>query len=357
MRELDSAEALHIQVARHFRGLIREGRLRPGQRLRPLRQIAHELGASINPVQTAFRALEREGLVHRRHGIGVFVGEAQVRLPATLEIGVLFRCVPAWRERDNYLLHLFAGVHGALERDEHRTLLVTVPTEQRPLRELPTQFRDNPAHAYIVDEPFSDKIVAKLAEAGRPVMVVNRRPDVDGVSATTMDNYAAGVETARQMLARGHLAVGFCGADQWNSRQFMAGFLDTMEEAGAPVPVSRIGVLNVSRDDPRLYFRQVMATSPTAVYFGNDRLARSFYMWAADVGLRIPQDVSVVGCLDLRLAAELSPPLTTVRFDPEEMGRRAVQELIALCETPGRAPVHAALPGEWVERESLAPAP
>ena len=106
------------------------------------------------------------------------------------------------------------------------------------------------------------------------------------------------------------------GADLWNSRQVMAGFPDTMEEAGAPVPVSRIGALNVSRDGSRPYFRQVMATSPTAVYFGNDRLARSFYMWAADVGLRIPQmgGVQEVGRLEYD-RQDRSPRHATVNLD------------------------------------------
>ena len=61
--------------------------------------------------------------------------------------------------------------------------------------------------------------------------------------------------------------------------------------------------------------------------------------------------------MDLRLAAQLEPPLTTFRFDPEEIGRRAVQELIGLCRDPGKQPRSVVVSGEWIERESLGNAP
>ena len=264
MTPLSSAESLHAQVARRYRLLIRSGKLRPGQRLRPLREIARRLGASITPVNTAFKALEQEGLIHRRHGVGVFVGSPRRHLPATLEVGVLFRPIPGWREHDNYALRLFMGIHQVLQREEHRTLLVTVPYAKRPISELPPQFQESPAHGYVVDEIFSDETVARLAAAGRPVVVVNRGSDVPAAAAVYRDNRQAGAEAARQMLARGHTVVGCVAHKSWNDTETVSGFLEAMAEAGAAVPASRVAVYDGATEEGRGYFRKVMASGPRA---------------------------------------------------------------------------------------------
>ena len=94
---------------------------------------------------------------------------------------------------------------------------------------------------------------------------------------------------------------------------------------------------------------------PTAIFAGNDQHALGVYEAARQRALRIPQDLSVVGFDDLRVARWLSPPLTTVRQPLAEMGRAAAQMLGELIE--GR-PLHSRrveLSTELVTRESSGP--
>ncbi|HEX6961945.1 MAG TPA: substrate-binding domain-containing protein, partial [Lacipirellula sp.] len=67
---------------------------------------------------------------------------------------------------------------------------------------------------------------------------------------------------------------------------------------------------------------------PTAVFAVTDHEALFLYEAAAALGLKIPQDVSIVGFADLDFAATLRPPLTTMRQRPREIGRRAAQQIL-----------------------------
>ena len=351
-----SREALHLQVAGHYRRLIRSGSLRPGDRLPPLRKIAADLGVSVTPIHTAFDQLEREGLLSRRHGVGVFVGGPVIPASATLEVGIVFRPVFGWEEDDNYGLRLFRGIQEVLRQGKHRTSLVTVARRQCHFDEVAAQFQHRPPHAYLLDEHIPDAVVECLAASGRPVVVVNRGCAVPGVSAVHRDNRQAGAEVARRMLEHGHTVVGCVTTVGWNETEAVNAFLEVMAEAGATVPASRLAAYDSFVGSGGPGFNRVMASFPvpTAVYCPSDRTARNACRWAREGGLRVPDDLSVVGTLDLRLAEALEPPLTTFRFDPERIGRAAVSEAIALCREPGRTPGDTAIPGEWVERASLA---
>jgi DNA-binding LacI/PurR family transcriptional regulator len=94
---------------------------------------------------------------------------------------------------------------------------------------------------------------------------------------------------------------------------------------------------------------------PTGVYCDDDLLAGGIYLAARDLGLRIPDDVSVVGFDDLPFANVFEPPLSTVRIDPEAAGQAAFEVLLALMN--GDEAESRVLPVELVVRGSTAPPP
>lgn len=356
MLTIGPEKALHLQVAERYRGLIRSGHLKPGERLPSVRALARGLGVSVTPVNVAFGVLEQEGLVCRRRGAGTFVGQGAAPQPAVLEIGVIFRPVLGWREDDNYLLRLFCGIQDALQAGGRRTSLVTFAREKGPPSDMPEQFLDRPPHGFVLEEGVSDEFAARLAATGRPAVIVDRESAAAGVSSVFRDTAQAGAEAARRALALGHRVAACVGHPSHREPQAMSGFLQALAEAGAAAPASRVATYTV-REDGRGAFAKVMSAAavPTVVYCASDRVARHFYKWAHEAGLRIPEDVSVIGTTDMKLAQLLDPPLTTFRFVPEEVGRAAVEEVIACCREPGRAPRAVAISGEWVERDSLAP--
>jgi DNA-binding LacI/PurR family transcriptional regulator len=94
---------------------------------------------------------------------------------------------------------------------------------------------------------------------------------------------------------------------------------------------------------------------PSAICCDDDLLAGGVYLAARELGLRIPDDVSVVGFDDLPFAKVFEPPLTTIRIEPEELGKVSFEVLVAVME--GGEPESRILPVRFVERSSTAAAP
>ena len=353
---------IQAQIADHYRRLIRNGELREGDRLPTVRQVAQERGFSTTPVKMAFQRLEQEGLVFRRRGAGTFVGPRPSSLPRTLEIGVVFRPLPKWTNFDNYGLRLFQGIHEAVNAEQHRTLLVTRSDETPydPEEQLPHQFLEYPPQAYVLDEHVPDGLVQLYVATGRPVVTVNRRCDVAGAGSVYRDDAEAGKIAAEQIWQAGHRITSCIFRQDPTGHAARESFVRTMTELGAPP-----GSGYVQHADPHLLGKQqvdarfagIMAQQPmpTAIFVTNDRTAYAFMRWARQVGLRIPEDVSLVGNLDLAFAAEIVPRLSTVRFEPEQVGAQAVRQAIRCCVETGALAEQELVHGEWVQRDSLVP--
>ena len=331
--------SLATQVAGQYRQMILSGRLKSGDRLPTIRCLARELSVSPGPINSAFRTLEAEGLVRRRTRLGTFVGHFTHPLPASLEISVVFRPVSSWTQEDRYGLGMFDGIQHGLTDGKHRTVLHT-RSETGRMEDCVDLAMEHASHGYIVDDRVSDALIERLTTTGRPVVVINRGCSVPGVSAVFRDNAQAGAEAARQLLRRGHRVTGCISRADWNGRQTAEAFLQEMFDAGFALQPNRVVTYGGSTGENSIggFVTRLLCTAPmpTAIYCTDDRLAGMVYWAVKDSGLRIGEALSLVGTLDLGMAALQDPPLTTFRFDPERIGRAAVEELVARCRDTDR---------------------
>ncbi|HEX3358303.1 MAG TPA: LacI family DNA-binding transcriptional regulator [Tepidisphaeraceae bacterium] len=105
--------------------------------------------------------------------------------------------------------------------------------------------------------------------------------------------------------------------------------------------------------------REILANKPTAVFAASDLFAKLIYRAAAEIKLRIPEDLSVVGYSDHDFAAEMIPPLTTVRQDGYAVGRAAAELVLGRSTGTIRnpQPKHVQVPVELIVRQSTCQAP
>jgi DNA-binding LacI/PurR family transcriptional regulator len=160
------------------------------------------------------------------------------------------------------------------------------------------------------------------------------------------------------LLQWGHKQIGFIQgpADTPTSIKRLAGFLRAFELAGLPVDEE----LLVRGDYTREGGRQAMDTllnlpePPTALFCANDLSALGALETAKRRGYRIPQDLSIVGFDDIDEAAHSSPPLTTIRQSPRELGTIGARTLIERLN--GRTePARITIEFSLVVRHSTAP--
>lgn len=94
----------------------------------------------------------------------------------------------------------------------------------------------------------------------------------------------------------------------------------------------------------------------TAVYCAKDEIAEEVYQIAAEMGLQVPRDLSVIGYGNVDFSSRLQPPLTTVRHQAYRMGKAAARLVIERIETAGHAPQRIErLPVEFMQRHSTGP--
>ena len=137
----------------------------------------------------------------------------------------------------------------------------------------------------------------------------------------------------------------------------MHGWHDVLEPAGIePAGEPRASTWPPSRRTPPRETCSIAPDRPTGLLCVSDAFALEVLRAATDLGLRVPEDLSVVGYDDSRVAATSRPPLTTIRQDVVAKGRLAVTALVRAINDPDSAPPErVVLPAELVVRESTAP--
>lgn len=188
-----------------------------------------------------------------------------------------------------------------------------------------------------------------------PTVFVNCYPPGDAPAVTVLaDEFQGGRDVAAAVFAAGHTAVAFLGGpeDDYACRERKRGFDEAAEAAGVPVesvPV-RFGTYQVGSGHD-LAMAILAEEPPTAIVCGNDRMAVGALMAAQSLGLRCPEDISIVGFDDQPdLADQMHPPLTTVALPHQQMGFEAGTLLLAEQRRTGRHLV----PCEYIARSSLA---
>jgi DNA-binding LacI/PurR family transcriptional regulator len=176
------------------------------------------------------------------------------------------------------------------------------------------------------------------------------------VHSVAVDNTEGAALATRYLLGLGHRTVHhLSGPPSWlDAEARVEGWREALRDAGAPEPDPVSGDWSaasgyergqqIARDD-----------SVTAVLCANDQVALGLIRALAEHGRRVPEDVSVVGFDDIPEAAYFLPPLTTVRQDFGELGRRALDSLVRLIfDRDAAAPAEPVVPG-FVVRSSAAP--
>ena len=202
--------------------------------------------------------------------------------------------------------------------------------------------------------------VTALARAGLPLVVIDPidlpRARVTSVGAT---NFAGGVAAARHLLQLGHRRVAYVGGSPTAacSQARMAGFRAVMEAAGLPVPDGYVqdGLFRYQDGIEGTTALFALPAPPTAVFAACDEVAAGVVEAARAHGLRVPEDLSVVGFDDTQLARYGSPPLTTVRQPLRDMGAVALRTALRMAAGEKIDSHHVELATELVVRGSTAP--
>lgn len=192
-----------------------------------------------------------------------------------------------------------------------------------------------------------------------PLVAIDPHAGPGDLPSIESDNLAGGLLATRHLVELGHRRIAFLAGrpDLESSRLREAGYRQALVEAGLPVEDDLVRSGDYLRETAYRPALDLLSRPdrPTAVFAGNDLSAIGVMDAAAQLGLDVPGDLSVIGFDDIPEAAQTTPPLSTVRQPIQEMGATAVRMLIALLDGVAPEPSHVRLPTALVLRASTAP--
>jgi len=264
----------------------------------------------------------------------------------------------------------FAEITRGLQRvaTDHGRLLVICNSYRDPARELEyvEMLRGQQVAAIVLagsgyhDAQFTRDLNAKLRayqQGGGRVAVIGRHELVGDsvVPANEVGAYLAG----EHLFALGHRSIGVLAGPRvlTTTTDRLAGLRRAARDHGRTIPSRRILYTDFTRDGGAEAARALLEAEPglTAIAALNDSLAVGVLATLREMGIAVPEQMSVVGFDDMPIARDVTPPLTTVRLPLVEMGVRAMG--LALGENAGGGPLVEHVEAELVVRGSTAAPP
>lgn len=201
----------------------------------------------------------------------------------------------------------------------------------------------------------SNDLTARCEAAGVPVVLFNRSQETADHSAVTSNNFAGGKSVATFFVAAGHKRVAYIGGWEGAStqREREAGFRAGLADAGETLAAHALGEFTV--DGAKKAAREMFNRTdhPDAVFVATDHMAFAVMdVLRGELGVRIPNDVSVVGYDDVPPAAWAAYDLTTVRQRANVMVQETVKLMINKIENPASEPRHIKVDSPLIVRGS-----
>jgi LacI family transcriptional regulator len=194
-----------------------------------------------------------------------------------------------------------------------------------------------------------------------PVVLVDAEASDPRVSSVVPDEIAGAVSAVGELLTFGHRRIGFIN----NSEPILAasgrleGYKTALGQRGIVPDPTLIVAAPPTPEGGYRAARQLLElpARPTGLFCFRDLMAMGAYQAAVEAGLRIPQDLSIVGFDNMEFTGGLHPGLTTVALPHYKMGSWGVQQLLALMESPTGTAQQVQLAGQLIRRRSVAPPP
>jgi DNA-binding LacI/PurR family transcriptional regulator len=179
-----------------------------------------------------------------------------------------------------------------------------------------------------VNDPPSDVVV--------PLVYLTMEPQKN-IPVVSIDNYNGGQMAVLHLLEQGYRNIGHISGplDWWEARQRLAAWKDTLKGAGFEVRDNQWAEGNWSSSSGAQALEKIFEQYPEldSIFVANDQMALGVLKAVIDKGLKIPEDIGIVGFDNMPESAYFWPPLTTVQQDQYDIARVAVAEMIKIIET------------------------
>ncbi|MBQ7839250.1 MAG: GntR family transcriptional regulator [Lachnospiraceae bacterium] len=335
------------------------------------KQLAEQYSVSQITAKRAITDLEQRGVLYRKRGVGSFVSRdaltalaAPVRpyndskmvsflLPVDSTKGNLFQTIEVVTKKlsaNGYFLSLYISD-------------LSSSKEKANIRLLMSQHISGLVY-YPTRDMISLNLLNEFVYAHIPVIIVDKSTDCPYLHNIVSDNFEGGRLLTEHLIGLGHRNIVFftiSPIDEVSSiRNRFSGYLYQMQSSGIAMSSNHmfyhpheITESDMQPDDPNSFqhvIRQLYNSGVTAIIAENDQVARFIHMACNEIGLRIPEDISICGFDNTEIAQELN--ITTIKQDFVTIGEQISQVLLTSMANPTGKAQRITVPVELVVRSS-----
>ncbi|MCB9418233.1 MAG: LacI family DNA-binding transcriptional regulator [Ardenticatenaceae bacterium] len=327
-----------------------------------IRDVAHRAGVSHQTVSRVINGNERVS-PETRTRVETAIDElgyrpnAMARSMARGRSGVLACIAP------NLTDYTFASMIDGAEREArlrgYFLLSASAPDEETFAALVDELVTSRRAEGMIVINPYQDGRFQHLPQ-NHPIVFAGARPRAETTNSVALDDENAARLATQHLLDLGHHQIGCITGPM--SEDCSQDRSDGYKSALTDAAISYNPAIIIEGDwSARSGYDALMQLAqegriPRAIFAQNDQMAVGALRAARDLGLQVPDQLSVIGIDDIPLAAYFEPPLTTFRQDFARMGTEAVRLLIGSVENPDMPRRQMRLPAQLILRQSTTPA-
>ncbi len=361
-KDLSKRNALLTEL----RHAILTGKLQPGQIIPTETELIHKHNISRHSVRAALNTLVSEGLISRKPGRGTIVNPGANRVKTRM-ISLVVQEPREWLTSG-----IASGLGDVLKHQNCRLELVASGDTQEEFDHTIEDLLHNPTDGIVVMPlPWlkNHEWVFKLHQAGLVAVAVDTYPIGTEISSVEMDNFAGGQLAGEYLIKQGYKRLYFFSPKELatTTQHRFEGFMEAMEKHNTSVETYftlRYALTESAKREHRRpwlsayeYWKQFVHRSnglkfPVGVFAVSDLEAYGILLACKELGLRVPEDVGIVGFDDRDLAILAEPSLTTIRQHPDEMGRQAAKLILERMDNPTAEVKHIKIAPELVERQS-----
>ena len=311
---------------------INKGKLKPGDRIPAEERIAEKYEVSLGTVRQAMAELANEGLIYKEQGRGTFVAEK--KREKTFTIGLLLTDIG-----NPFFSQLARSIQEKAHTLEYSVIYYN--TNDQLLREtesidmLIKRLVDGVILVPVLKDG-EERLMQKLRENDIPFVYLDRYLNEPASDYIIIDNLSGVRQAMEYLISLGHRRIGCISAQPFTQvlEQRVKAYKKIVRENNF-VTDSLVQISNLP-DDKGGYdaANKLLSTKnrPTAIFATNDIIAIGAYKAAKNRGIRIPQDLSLIGFDDIEASSHLEVPLTTITQPINEMGKVAMKILAGKSE-------------------------
>ncbi len=239
---------------------------------------------------------------------------------------------------DAFFSQMVKGAEDYLNQHDYMIMLCNSSNDKEREDRYVEELLHRAVDGLIIASPniLASEVFERMREKKKPYILLDRQRNEQKEGRIAVDDYEGGYKATKHLLELGHRKIGIIISDNsfYNVFERYEGYLACMEEAGITVQEDWIATGDQTMRGGFFAGDKLLKSGVTGVFATNDLMAVGLYRFLFDKGIKIPDDLSVIGFDDIELSEFMSPPLTTIRQPIYEIGAIAAEFLLRKIAYP-----------------------